>query len=54
MKMQNGAEKKRQAIDSRIRNAPLENIPETTWLGTRTYQELDVALHLDFAESKIA
>ena len=27
MKMPNGAEKKRQATDNRIRNVPLENIP---------------------------
>ena len=27
MKMPNGAEKKRQATDNRLRNAPLENIP---------------------------
>ena len=28
MKMPNGAEKKRQATDNRLRNAPLENIPD--------------------------
>ena len=28
MEMPNGAEKKRQATDKRLRNVPLENIPE--------------------------
>jgi len=33
MKMPNCEEKKRQATDNHIRNAPLENIPGPTWSG---------------------